>query len=181
MEVFVWLAKLLRWGNFKRVSEPLYYRLDHPKSFTSEYFRSSEDRMRAVRTTLFTGLLEAVMPLCATPAERLFFQRLILERLAGNASDKIITEFLERLKLEGNTQLLSQEELTVILQELKGRPDSKVLEQSRLARIAYRIQKRSRISKIIFPRSKASRFVYQIRHIFEEIRLKITRLFSSLR
>jgi glycosyltransferase involved in cell wall biosynthesis len=29
-QVFVWLTKLLRWGNFKRVAEPLYYRLDHP-------------------------------------------------------------------------------------------------------------------------------------------------------
>jgi hypothetical protein len=30
MEVFVWLAKVLRWGNFRRVAKPLYSRLAHP-------------------------------------------------------------------------------------------------------------------------------------------------------
>ena len=81
LEVFVWLAKLLRWGNFRRVAEPLYYRLDHPHSFTSEYFSWPEDRKRAVWTTMFTGLLEAAMPLCRTPEERLFFQQTILDRI----------------------------------------------------------------------------------------------------
>jgi hypothetical protein len=46
LEVFVWLAKLLRWGNFRRVAKPLYYRLDHPRSFTSAYISSPEDRKR---------------------------------------------------------------------------------------------------------------------------------------
>ena len=81
LEVFVWLAKLLRWGNFRRVAKPLYYRLDHPRSFTSEYYNLSEDRKRAVWTTLFTGLLEAAMPLCRTPEERLFFQQTIVDRM----------------------------------------------------------------------------------------------------
>ena len=47
-EVFVWLAKLLRWGSFRRVAEPLYYRLDHPRSLTNEY-RSSPERSEASR------------------------------------------------------------------------------------------------------------------------------------
>jgi glycosyltransferase involved in cell wall biosynthesis len=53
MEVFVWLAKLLRWGCFRRVGRPLYYRLDHPHSFTrvtGEYLRSSEDRFQGAFT-----------------------------------------------------------------------------------------------------------------------------------
>ena len=79
LEVFVWLAKLLRWGNFKRVAKPLYYRLDHPRSFTSEYYNLSEDRKRAIWTTLFTGLLDAAMPLCHTLKERLFLQQTIVD------------------------------------------------------------------------------------------------------
>ena len=33
LQVIGWLAKLLQWGNFIRVSEPLYYRLDHARSY----------------------------------------------------------------------------------------------------------------------------------------------------
>ncbi len=35
------------------------------------------------RTTLFTGLLEAAMPLCRTPEERLFFQQAILDQIVA--------------------------------------------------------------------------------------------------
>ena len=73
LEEFVWLAKLLRWGNFRRVAKPLYYRLDHPRSFTSAWFSSPEDRKRAALTRLFTGLLEVAVPLCRTPEQRRFF------------------------------------------------------------------------------------------------------------
>src|SRR5262245_40460525 len=59
MQEYGWLAKLLRWGNFRRVAKPLYYRLDHPCSFTNDWYRCPEDRKRTVLTTLFTALLEA--------------------------------------------------------------------------------------------------------------------------
>ena len=42
-----------------------------------------EDRKRAAWTTMFTGLLEAAMPLCRTPEERLFFQQIILDRIVA--------------------------------------------------------------------------------------------------
>ena len=130
LEVFVWLAKLLRWGNFKRVAKPLYYRLDHPRSFTSAFDNLAEDRKRAIWTTLFTGLLDAAMPLCHTPEERLFFQQTIIDRIVvfsrwtsnePNSSGKLMAECLERLRHEGNTHLLRREELPQILQELKRR------------------------------------------------------------
>ena len=72
---------------------------------------------------MFTGLLEAAMPLCRTPEERLFFQQIILDRIVvspsylyhpsnePNSSEKLIAECLERLRYEGNTHLLSAEEL----------------------------------------------------------------------
>jgi len=174
LEVFVWLAKLLRWGCFKRVGEPLYYRLDHPRSFTSEYFRLSDDKSQAVRTTLFSGLLEAAMPLCHTPEQRLFFQQLILDCIVAGwptsnptSSEKIITKCLERLRFERNTHLLSQDEFPAILQQLKCRPDSKVLERSRMSRGIYQIHQRYRFGKIIYPRSPTRRVNYQIRHLFE--------------
>ena len=71
---------LLRWGNFRRVAEPLYYRLDHARSYTREYFAS--ERTRAAWTTLFTGLLDAAMRACRTPEERLFFQQAISTELS---------------------------------------------------------------------------------------------------
>ena len=75
-EIFVWLAKLLRWGNFRRVAEPLYYRLDHAHNYHKTVTVGwLEDRHRAALTTLFTGLLEAVTPLCRTPEGRLFVQQ----------------------------------------------------------------------------------------------------------
>src|SRR5262245_1102324 len=78
LQEFGWLAKLVRWGNFRRVAKPLYYKLDHPRSFTNDWNRCPEDRKRAVMTTMFTGLLEASMPLCRTPEERLFVQQFTL-------------------------------------------------------------------------------------------------------
>jgi hypothetical protein len=124
LEVFVWLAKLLRWGNFKRVAKPIYYRLDHPRSFTSEYYNLSEDRKRAIWTTLFTGLLDAAMPLCHTPKERLFLQQTIVDLMVidrtkkeSNLSGQLMTECLERLSYEGNADLLSQKEISLIFQE----------------------------------------------------------------
>ena len=73
--------KLVRWGNFRRVPQPLYYRLDHPENYHKAWFDWPEARKRAAWTTLFTGLLEAAMPLCRTPEERLFLQQVILDRV----------------------------------------------------------------------------------------------------
>jgi glycosyltransferase involved in cell wall biosynthesis len=188
MEVFVWLAKLLRWGCFRRVIKPLYYRLDHPHSFTrvtSEYLRSSEDRFQGAFTMLFTGLLEAVIPLCSTPERRLFFQQFILDRIFAiwpssepTSLEKIIAKCLERLRLECNTHLLSPEELPTILQQLKYRPDSKVLERSRMRRVIYRIRKRSRMARVIYPSSRMRRVIYQTRQLLKELRNKINELFA---
>jgi glycosyltransferase involved in cell wall biosynthesis len=129
-EIMVWLAKIVRWGNFRRVPQPLYYRLDHPGNYHKEWFGWSDERKRAAWTTLFTGLLEAAMPLCRTPEERLFLQQVILDRVVvfrpernylycptnePHSSGKLIAECLERLKFEGNEYLLGLEELPAVL------------------------------------------------------------------
>jgi hypothetical protein len=192
LEVFVWLAKLLRWGSFRRVAEPLYYRLDHPHSFTNKYLSSSEDRKRAVWTTMFTGLLEAAMPLCRTPEERRFVQQIILDRIVvyrperpyhyrpsnePNSSEKLITECLERLRYEGNTHLLGVEELSPILQELQHRLDEiKLLKRSRMRRVIYRIRQRSQMARVIYPASRMRRVIYQIRYLLEMLRYQMSRL-----
>jgi hypothetical protein len=125
-EIMVWLAKIVRWGNFRRVPQPLYYRLDHPENYHKEWFGWPEARQRAAWTTMFTGLLEAAMPLCRTPEERLFLQQVILDRVVvfrparnylycptnePHSSGELIAECLERLKFEGNMHLLGLEEL----------------------------------------------------------------------
>ena len=129
-EIMVWLAKVVRWGNFRRVPQPLYYRLDHPGNYHKEWFGWSDERKRAAWTTLFTGLLEAAMPLCRTPEERLFLQQVILDRVVvfrpernylycptnePHSSGKLIAECLERLRFEGNEHLLDVEELPAVL------------------------------------------------------------------
>src|SRR5262249_17074290 len=129
LEVFVWLAKVLRWGGFRRVTKPLYYRLDHPRSFTNEYFGGSEGRKRGAWLTFFTGLIDATMPLCRTLEERLVFQQAILYRFVfANSSlsdsvstEKLIGECSERLRYEGNADLLRQEERPLVLREIQRR------------------------------------------------------------
>jgi hypothetical protein len=177
LEVFVWLAKLLRWGNFKRIAEPLYYRLDHPHSFTNEYFNSPEDRKLATWTTLFTGLLEVAIPFCRTLEERLFFQQIIVDKVVvyptGNASpsSKLMAECLKRLRYEGKTSLLGVEELPSILNEAQHRLDEiKLSERSRMASLIYRIRQRSRMARVIFPRSRIRRVLYQIYHLLGILR-----------
>ena len=186
MEVFVWLGKLLRWGNFRRVPEPLYYRLDHPRSFTNAYYRTTEDRKRAVQTTLFTGLLEATMPLCRTPEQRLLFHQFILDRIVAGwpakkstSSEKIVAECLERLAVEGNTHLFRQEELSPLLEELKRRPDIKLLERSRMRRLIFRIRQRSQMARVIYPTSRTRRIIYQISYLLEKLRKKVSGLLLS--
>ena len=182
--VFVWLAKLLRWGNFRRVAKPLYYRLDHPRNITSALRNVPDDRKRAALTTLFTGLLEAAVPLCRTPEERQFIQRFILDRIVLSylywwpsnepPAEKIIADCLERLSLEGNTHLLRKEELPLILQELK--PDIKGLERSRMRRFIYQMHQRSRMGRVIYPTSRMRRVIYQLRYPLETLRNKISSL-----
>ena len=181
-EIFVWLAKLLRWGNFRRVAEPLYYRLDHADNYHKQVDRWPEDRKRAAATTLFTGLLEAATPLCRTPEERLFVQQLILDRITlfrpgneSNSSGKFIADCLERLGYEGNTH-----ELPTVLQELQGRQDEiTLLERSRMRRVIYRIRQRSRMARLIYPRSQIQRVIYQVRHLIEMLRHKMSRAVVS--
>jgi glycosyltransferase involved in cell wall biosynthesis len=182
--VFVWLAKLLRWGNFRRVARPLYYRLDHLRSITSSLRSVPDDRKRAALTTLFTGLLEAAVPLCRTPEERRFIQRFILDRIVLSylywwpsnqpPAEKIIADGLERLRLEGNTHLLRKEELPPILQELKL--DITGLERSRVRRFIYQMHQRSRMARAIYPTSRMRRVIYQLRFLLETLRYKISSL-----
>lgn len=175
LEVFVWLAKLLRWGDFRRVAKPIYYKLDRPHNFSNEFIRSSEDWKRANYTALFTGLLEAAMPLCHTPEERLFFQQIIVDHTViyltknePNSKGKLMAECLERLKYEGNAHLLTAEETPAILQALQRRPDEiRLRERSRMRRGIYRIRQRSQLARFIYPRSPIRRAIYQIPLLFE--------------
>ena len=81
-EIFVWLTKVLRWGSFIRLPEPLYYRLDHADNFHKDHTTWPVERRRAAWSTMFTGMLEAIMPACKTLEEKLYVQQLILDRVA---------------------------------------------------------------------------------------------------
>ncbi|MDF3215444.1 glycosyltransferase [Mesorhizobium sp. M7A.F.Ca.CA.001.09.2.1] len=126
-EIFVWLAKVLRWGSFIRIPETLYYRLDHEENYHKQWFEWPDERKRGSWTTLYTGLLEAVMPVCSTAEERFFFHQFILDRIAvirpnqsyhylahsPHAGGSLMIECLQRLATEGSMHLL---ELPAILQ-----------------------------------------------------------------
>ena len=167
-EVLAWMAKLLQWGNFKRIDKPLYYRFHHAKNLQTDYLKMSDDRKRAIWTTLFTGLLEATMPICRTPEERLFFQHTIVEQIvgAGTAGDpriKFLAECLERLRREGNTHLVSAEERSKMFEELQCRLDEN--NASRIKRVVCRVRRRMRMGKLIYPRSKKRRLVYELHRL----------------
>ena len=171
-QVFGWLANLLQWGSFKRVAEPLYYRLDHDRSYTREHWYGAH---RAAWTTLFTGLLDAAMRVCRTPEQRLFLQQAIIDRIiafppfrGGNehSAEKLVTECLERLRYEGNLHLLDLKECPAILEDLQLRVDKlKRIEASRLGRGISQIRHRYQLGKLIYPSSPLRRVAYQIRHL----------------
>ena len=179
MQIFGWLANLLQWGNLIRVPEPLYYRLDHARSYTREYWRGAAAQ---AWTTLFTGVLDAAMRACRTPQERLFFQQAILDRFIiyppfresneAISSEQLVAECLERLRYEGNTHLLSVKEFPSILEELQCRVEKiRMAERSRsrLDRGIFQIGQRYRFAKAIYPRSPMRRVTYQIRHMLEMV------------
>ena len=177
-QVYGWLANLLRWGDFRRVPKPLYYRLDHAGSYTNETKKYWGGAHRAAWMTRFTGLLDAAMRLCHTAGERRFFQRAILDGLIANppfphtdesnSPEELIAEFLERLRHEGNTHLLNANEFPFILQDLQCRVDEiKRIERSRLRKGISQIRQRYRLGKLIYPRSLMRRVVDQIPQLLE--------------
>ena len=99
-----------------RVPEPLYYRLDHAENYHKQWFDWPDERKRASWTTMFTGWLEAVVPACSSPEERLFFEHFILDRISvqrpgqtyhhtpdsPHESGVILAECFERLSREGH-------------------------------------------------------------------------------
>ena len=179
MQLYGWLAKLSHWGNFRRVAKPLYYRLDHPRNFSSEFWNSPSERRRAVFTTLFTGYLEAAMPLCRTPQERRLFQQIIadkivaaLERFDPGSPEKLLAYCLERLRYEGNTNLLSAEEVPQILQGLALRQK---VERSLIRKVVYRIGLQSKMAKFIYPTSQRRRVFYQFSRLLGRIRHKLSK------
>jgi glycosyltransferase involved in cell wall biosynthesis len=174
-QVFGWLANLLAWGDFRRVPEPLYYRLDHARSYTREFWSGAG---QAAWTTLFTGLLAAAMRISRTPQERLFFQQLILDRIVAyppfhqgtvaSTPEQLANACLDRLRHEGNFSLFDFDEHPSFLEGLDTRVAAlKHIERSRVGRGLHRTRERYRLSKIIYPKSPARRAAYLFRHARE--------------
>ncbi len=115
-QIFVWLAKILRWGSFLRLPEPIYLRRLHDDNYHKQMRRASDEEKLGAWTTVFTGFLEAVLPTCSSVEERLFFQHFILDRVCvsregqtywirPNTPEKsgaFIRKCFERLAAEGS-------------------------------------------------------------------------------
>jgi glycosyltransferase involved in cell wall biosynthesis len=152
-----WLAKLLHWGSFKRVAKPIYYRLYRADSLGNAYYSKPEIWKQAAWPTMFTALLDAAIPICRTPEARLLMQRAILCQIIAyphfhpnrepSSAARIIAECLKRLRFEGNTHLLRQDEIPTILHQLNWRPTTDVLERSRMRRVVDRIRRRFGLDK----------------------------------
>jgi glycosyltransferase involved in cell wall biosynthesis len=188
-QVFGWLARLLRWGNFRRVPQPLYYRLDHARSYTRAHW---DEAHKASWTTLFTGLLDAAMGLCRTPDERLFFQQAILDRMIAfpplwgtheyKSTEQLVSECLDRLKYERNDHLLDVKEFPSIIGELQSRVGEITrIERSRWRRGIWQIRQRHRLGKLIYSKSRMRRVIYQTLHLLELLQKTKRWLFFAFR
>ena len=110
---------MLRWGSFLRLPEPIYYRRLHAANYHKENKTWPYEKKLADWTTIFTGFLEAVTPVCSSVEERFFFQNLILDRVSvrrpsqaynlipstPQESGKFAIACFDRLRLEGLTDL----------------------------------------------------------------------------
>lgn len=176
-QVFGWLARLLAWGGFRRVPEPLYYRLDHAKSYTREFWSGAG---QAAWTTLFTTLLEAAMRACRTPEQRRFFQELILDRIVAYPPfrqdpgsppyppEQLAQACIQRLQQEGNANLLDIAANPDLLERLPARVHAlRRIERSRLGKELHQSRQRYRFLKACdpSPRSRARGLVRHARDV----------------
>jgi glycosyltransferase involved in cell wall biosynthesis len=180
-----WLAKLLHWGNFKRVPKAIYYRLYRDDGFGRQIQFRSELWKQNAWPTIFTALLDAVIPICRTPEERLFMQQVILDQIVAwpnlvfdppNSPDAIIAKCVERVKLEGNSHLLDVQDLPAIVEGQKRRLEI-MWSRSRVRKAIYESRQAYRLAKLVHPQSVVRRASYQIRHSADMLR----RLASDLR
>ena len=167
-----WLAKLLHWGNFKRVPKPIYYRLYRADSLGHEIPSKPKLWKQNAWPTMCTALLDAVIPICRTPEERLFMQQVILDQIVAypsvelnnelSSSDTIIAKCVERVKHEGNSHLLDVQDLPAIVEGQKRRLEI-MYSRSRVRKAIYESRQVYRLAKLLHPQSVIRKASYQIR------------------
>jgi hypothetical protein len=123
---------------------------------------------------MFTGLLDATIPICRTPEERLFMQRAILDQIVAypnlrqnnelNSTDSIIAKCVQRVKHEGISHLLNMRELPAILKGQRRRIEIMLSGPSHLRKAIYKSGQVYRLGKLIYPQSPSRRAAYRIRH-----------------
>ena len=169
LQIFGWLAKLLHRGNFNRVPKSIYYRLYRADSLGNEWPKLWKQN---AWPTMFTALLDAVIPICRTPAERLFMQQVILDQIVAypnfhpnnelNSSDTIIAKCVERAKHEGNSHLFEVQDLPAFVEGQKRRLE--IMLSSRVRKAIYQSRQVYHLAKLVHPQSVRRRASYQIRH-----------------
>lgn len=175
LQIFGWLAKLLQWGTFQRVAEPIYYKLYRPNSVGHDVHLK-----QAAWPTMFTTLLDAAIPVCDAPQARLFMQQAIIDQVVANpyffsgndanSSSAIIARCMDRLRDEGNSHLLTTDEVPAVLHGQDYRLEMLSPKRSRFRKALYRSGQAYRLGKIIYPRSPTRRVRYQIRHSRDMLR-----------
>jgi glycosyltransferase involved in cell wall biosynthesis len=183
-QAYSWLAKLLRLGPFQRVPGAFYYKADLPQNYSNEFMRASAERRRAAWPTIFTGFLEAAMPLCHTPRQRLFLQRALLYRTVTSPrffpqtemidSEALVAECMARLKQEGNAHLLNDTELPVVVKRLP--PLSLLRDPPAWERAQYRLRERNTLAALIHSRSRWKRTIYRARYLWAMVARRLSSL-----
>jgi GT2 family glycosyltransferase len=83
-EDFPWMLKMARAGAMRRVPRVMYFKRQHPKSISREWFeRWPQERRRAALIGLCAGLLEAALPVGRSERERFRLLFAVLELLAS--------------------------------------------------------------------------------------------------
>jgi hypothetical protein len=128
---------------------------------------------------MFTGMLEAIMPACETPNEKLHVQQLILDRVTVSRPDRnylylppgldsagrFIGECLDRLRHEGNLHLLGSDELPTFLQS-RFRQSEITISTLKVERdMAERERRRLEAELALIKRSRALKFTRRMRRL----------------
>ena len=81
-----------------------------------------------------------------------------------DSSDTIIAKCIERVRHEGNSHLLEEQELPAILQGQKRRVELMLSKRSWGRKAIHETRQAYRLGKLIHPNSRIMRAAYQIRH-----------------
>jgi glycosyltransferase involved in cell wall biosynthesis len=84
-EDVIWLTKLARYGDMRRIPKPLYFKRGHAESIQSKWLKWTNSERRQPWIAFCVGLLEAALPAATTHRDRGQLVGAVVDRLIGRA------------------------------------------------------------------------------------------------